>query len=590
MADVDVEPVAGPDQRVCDTILAGFMDYMDADRLISQRAIEHFGTGDWSVQEADALQRLTLHRESVLQAVQQVADLLDGVPDRRGEWRQARTLYQRSISERADQGLAETFFNSVTRRIFTTIGVDNDVELRWFGATTVPRGESRTELFTTLTREGDSAALVESVLASYDLGAPWADVKGDARRVAARLDSFLIEAWGGLNLDGLDMVRPVFYRNKGAYLIGRARYLNRVIPFVLPILHSDKGLRVDTVLLSESQGSRLFGFTRSYFFVDWHSPSEVVGFLKSLLPTKSLHELYTALGYPQHGKSSLYRSLYRHLQTSTDKFVRARGTPGMVMTVFTLVSFNVVFKVIKDRFDPPKNTTRDAVQRRYELVYSRDRVGRMVDAQEFQNLSFDRDRFDPDLLDELLTEAGETVQVIGDQVVIGHTYTERQVYPLNLYLQEMEPDRAETAAIDWGWAIKDLAAANVWPGDLFTKNFGVTRHGTVVFYDYDELTLLEECRFRIIPDSDEPEHEMRSQPWFAVRDGDVFPEQFPTFMSFPKKVPPEVWERFVTVHGDLFTVGFWQGVQAELADGALPEFYPYSEQRRFRRDGSGSPV
>ncbi|MEC8969509.1 MAG: isocitrate dehydrogenase kinase/phosphatase AceK regulatory subunit, partial [Actinomycetota bacterium] len=304
----------GPAQKVCDTLLAGFVDFMAADHLITGRASSHFTKHEWSAQEADALQRLTLHRETVWKAVDQATGLLDDVPDRRGEWRQARNLYQRRIAERGDQGLAETFFNSVTRRIFTTIGVDNDVELRWFGANAVPRGESRTELFTTLVRDGDSAALVKSVLTSFDLGAPWADLAGDARRVAARLDSFLIEAWGGLHLDGLDMVRPILYRNKGAYLIGRARFLNRVTPFVLPILHDDDGLRVDTVLLTETQASRLFGFTRSYFFVDWHSPSELVGFLKSLLPTKSLHELYTAIGYPQHGKSSLYRSLYRHLQ------------------------------------------------------------------------------------------------------------------------------------------------------------------------------------------------------------------------------------------------------------------------------------
>ena len=569
-------------QKITDVILAGFIDYISADRLISREANSYFAEKSWANQEASALRRLTLHRETVWRVVGEATALLDRIPDKRDEWRKARNLYQQKIVERSDQGLAETFFNSVTRRIFTTIGVDNDVELRWFGATTVPRGESRTELFATFVREGDSAALVTSVMNFYNLNAPWANLVNDARQVAARLDSFLIEAWGGIHLDGLDMLRPAFYRNKGAYLIGRARYLNRVTPFILAISHDDAGLKVDTVLLTESQGSRLFGFTRSYFFVDWHNPSELVGFLKSLLPTKSLHELYTAMGYPQHGKSSLYRSLYRHLQTSTDKFIRARGTPGMVMATFTLVSFNVVFKVIKDRFDPPKNTTREAVQRRYELVYSRDRVGRMVDAQEFQNLSFERDRFDSELLEELLTEAGETVQLSGDQVVVSHVYTERQVYPLNLYLQEMSFEKASNAAIDWGWAIKDLAAANVWPGDLFTKNFGVTRHGTVVFYDYDELTLLEECRFRTMPESNEPEHELRSQPWFAVQDGDVFPEQFPMFMAFPRKVPKEIWEHFYTVHNDLFTVEFWENVQRQLAEGDLPEFFPYSDQIRFK--------
>ena len=260
----------------------------------------------------------------------------------------------------------------------------------------------------------------------------------------------------------------------------------------------------------------------------------------------------------------------------------------MVMAVFTLVSFNVVFKIIKDRFDPPKNTTREAVKRRYALVYNRDRVGRMVEAWEFENLSFDRDRFDPELLDDLLATAADSVWVEGDRVVINHVYSERQVYPLNLYLREMTTDKAVAAAIDWGWAIKDLAAANVFPGDLFTKNFGVTNHGNVVFYDYDELVLLEECRFRSIPQSDDPSDEMRSQPWFSIEPGDVFPEQFPTFMAFPNDVSPEVRLRFDEVHSDLYTPAFWKGVQDSLARRDLPDFYPYAEGLRFRRRPTGA--
>jgi len=576
-------------RQIGDTILAGFVDYIAGFRKISRRAQRHFTQREWTEQDTDSRQRLTLHRSTVVQTVERVQSVLDGVADRRGTWRTARAHYKRRIADRSDLTLAETFFNSVTRRTFTTIGVDNDVELRWFGATTVPRGEGRAELFTTASRLRDTSAMVRQILESYDFEAPWADLEADVRRVAARMDSFLIEEWDSLEADGIDMLRPVFYRNKAAYLVGRLRQLNRVTPIVFPILHGADGLRIDTVLLTESQASRLFSFTRSYFFVEWPNPTELVGFLKSLLPMKSLAELYTAIGFPQHGKTSLYRSLYRHLDHSHDKFVRARGTPGMVMAVFTLVSFNVVFKIIKDRFDPPKNTTRQAVRDRYRLVAQHDRVGRMVDAHEFENLSFDRDRFDPDLLDELLTEASLTVRVEGDQVVISHVYTERQVYPLNLYLREMSADRAEAAALDWGWAIKDLAAANIWPGDLFTKNFGVTRHGSVVFYDYDEITLLDACRFRRIPQSDDHEHEMRSTPWFAVEPGDIFPEQFPTFMSFPTDVPREIWERFQTVHGDLFTPDFWIDVQGRLAEDDVPEFFPYPDRLRFRRGGPTSP-
>ena len=574
---------------IADTVYAGYVEYIAAFQNLTRRAAANFTTRSWTSQDADAIKRLLVHAEIVQRTVAEVHPHLRTTPDRRGTWRTARTAYKRRITQRTDLELAETFFNSVTRRIFTTIGVDNDVELRWFGASTLPRGLGRSEMFGTWTRTGGSAAMAQSILESYDFGVPWVDLVGDARRAGARIDAFLLDSWDTLDLDGIDMLATVFYRNKGAYLVGRLRHLNRVTPIVFPIIHGDGGIQIDTVLLTESQASRLFSFTRSYFFVETPKPAELVGFCKSMLPMKSISELYTSVGFHQHGKTTLYRSLYRHMQNSHDKIMRARGTPGMVMSVFTLVSFNVVFKIIKDRFDPPKNTTRQAVRDRYRLVAQHDRVGRMVDAHEFENLSFDRDRFDPDLLDELLTEASLTVRVEGDQVVISHVYTERQVYPLNLYLREMSADRAEAAALDWGWAIKDLAAANIWPGDLFTKNFGVTRHGSVVFYDYDEITLLDACRFRRIPQSDDHEHEMRSTPWFAVEPGDIFPEQFPTFMSFPTDVPREIWERFQAVHGDLFTPDFWIDVQGRLAEDDIPEFYPYPDRLRFRRGGPTSP-
>jgi len=568
---------------IADTVYAGYVQFIARFQNLTRRAAVNFTSRSWAAQDADALKRLAAHTDAVLRTVDEIYPHLRSIPDRRGAWRKARTSYRRRITQRSDLELAETFFNSVTRRIFTTIGVDNDVELRWFGASTLPRGMGRSEMFQTWTRTQDSAAMVHSILGSFDFQVPWSDLDGDARRVAARIDAFLLDSWDALDVDGIDMLGTVFYRNKGAYLVGRLRHLNRVTPIVFPIVHGDDGIQVDTVLLTESQASRLFSFTRSYFFVEAPKPAELVGFCKSMLPMKSISELYTSVGFNQHGKTTLYRSLYRHMQNSHDKIVRARGTPGMVMSVFTLVSFNVVFKIIKDRFDPPKNTTPQAVRGRYRLVAQHDRVGRMVDAHEFENLSFDRDRFDPDLLDELLTEASLTVRVEGDQVVFSHVYTERQVYPLNLYLREMSADRAEAAALDWGWAIKDLAAANIWPGDLFTKNFGVTRHGSVVFYDYDEITLLDACRFRRIPQSDNHEHEMRATPWFAVEPGDVFPEQFPTFMAFPTDVPHEIWNRFQTVHGDLFTADFWIDVQHRLANQDIPEFYPYPDRLRFRR-------
>jgi isocitrate dehydrogenase kinase/phosphatase len=382
-------------------------------------------------------------------------------------------------------------------------------------------------------------------------------------------------------VDSVDVLRPVFYRNKGAYLVGRVRCRNRVIPFVLPLVHGEGGIAVDAVLLDEGAASRVFSFTRSYFHVDWGNPAEIVGFVKSLLPMKPIAELFNSIGYPSHGKTMLYRALYRHLDNSTDTFEIARGVKGMVMTVFTLGSYDVVFKIIKDRFAPPKKTTRGQVMDKYRLVSELDRVGRMVEAMEFENLTFRRDRFSPELLEELTTHAAGTVTVTDTEVVVAHLYAERRLYPLDLYVRESSPDKAKAAVIDYGEAIRDLAAANIFPGDLFAKNFGVTRHGSVVFYDYDELDLITNCVFRAIPESPSYDDELADQPWFRVGDNDVFPEEFVRFMFFPG----ELRDLMRAAHGELFEVAWWRGVQDRIRAGEVLDFYPYPTELRFARAG-----
>ncbi|NNE73792.1 MAG: bifunctional isocitrate dehydrogenase kinase/phosphatase [Acidimicrobiales bacterium] len=543
---------------------------------ITRRAEARFASREWALGQIDAQQRLLLHRAAVERTVDRIGQLLPGEPDRE-EWRHVRRCYADLISGRHDLDLSETFFNSVTRRVFTTIGVDEDLEFRWFGTTAFPRSEFESVAVATFALTDRHEVVVAEVLEAFRLEAPFADLEADADRVAEGLKAACFASWDSEAFDGIDMLLPVFYRNKGAYLIGRVRRLNRVIPFILPLLQTDDGVRIDAALLGESDASRLFSFTRSYFHVEWDNQGELIGFLKSILPMKPIAELYTAIGYNQHGKTALFRAFYRHLEHSTGRFEVARGTKGMVMAVFTLPSFDVVFKIIRDRFAPPKQTTRDEVMGRYKLVFRHDRVGRMVDAQEFENLAFSIDRFTDDLLDELLTECANTVEVHDDQVVIKHLYTERRLYPLDLYLREMGTTRARAAVIEYGNAIKDLAAADIFPGDLFAKNFGVTRHGNVVFYDYDELALLSECNFREIPESQHPEDEMSSTPWFSVAPNDVFPEEFATFMWFPK----DLWPVMREYHGDLFTTDYWRGMQAQLIQGELPDFYPYPDELRF---------
>ncbi len=501
-----------------------FVGYNNDFKSLTRRAARRFAAREFTEHQADTAERLHLHTRSVDSCVKSVRPLADLFADaeQRDMWVQARHGYAQAIAWRPDSELAETFFNSVSRRVFTMVGVDDDLEFRWFGGIALPVVDPGQGEVMTFRRRGTTGELVQSILARYDLGCPWVDPVLDAAKVARAIERHLAETWESTMPVEIDMLAPVFYRNRGAYLVGRIRHLNRVSPLVLALRRVDEGVVCDAVMLDENLTSRIFGFTRSYFHVDTEEPGALVAFVKSVIPLKPVAELYTSIGHSGHGKTSLFRAIYRHLDNSTDRFAPARGVKGMVMIVFTLPSFGVVFKVIRDTFPPSKRTSRSQVQDKYRLVFKHDRVGRMVDAQVFENLAFPRDRFTDELIDELVSEAGRTVTVTDTQVIIDHLYTERRVYPLDLYLREMPVNQARAAVVDYGRAIKDLCAANIFPGDLFTKNFGVTRHGSVVFYDYDELALLEEMNFREIPEAKTYEDEMSDQPWFSIGVDDVY--------------------------------------------------------------------
>jgi len=352
------------------------------------------------------------------------------------------------------------------------------------------------------------------------------------------------------------------------------------LPLVLPLIHAERGIVVDAVLMNQNEASVVFGFSWTYFRVDAPRPHALVDFLLSIMPNKRPDELYTSIGFNKHGKTVLYRSLIEHLRDPAARFAFAEGDEGMVMAVITLPAFNVVFKIIKDSFGAPKNTTRQAVMDKYHFVFVRDRVGRLADAQEYEHLEFPRRCFPDALLEYLLRVAGTTVRADGERVIVRQLYTERRVIPLNLYLRDTDEDAAREAVIDYGTAIKDLAAADIFTGDMLLKNFGVTRNGRVICYDYDELCLLSECRFRRIPQPTSIEEEYAAEPWFHVAEGDVFPEEFKAFL-----VPPgRLRDTFLRAHGDLLDVAFWQGVQRRLAAGEVFDVFPYRRSAELRRE------
>ena len=338
---------------------------------------------------------------------------------------------------------------------------------------------------------------------------------------------------------------------------------------------------MDTLICDEDELSIVFSFTRAYFMVRSPYPFGLVRFLNELLPNKKRSELYAAIGQHKHGKTEFHRGFLAHLRQSNDAFVAAPGIKGMVMTVFTLPSYQTVFKVIRDEFPPQKAVTAAEVREKYHIVKRHDRAGRMADTQEFRNLRLPLDRFAPELIDELRAAAPSALRIEGHQVRIRHLYTERAMTPLNLYIENADQATLIEALDEYGNAIKQLAAANIFPGDMLLKNFGVTRHRRVVFYDYDEISALTDVNFRAVPEPRTPEEELAAEPWFSVGKNDVFPEEFRRFL-FGKA---EIKRLFAALHGELFTPEYWRGLQRAILDGKTMDVFPYRRKRRFSTQG-----
>ena len=552
-----------------------FLAFDESFGAVTRRAPQRFATRDWRSAQQDAVERLQLYRRAVEQALGELERSL-GPDPRPGSSTQAlKERYAALVAGRNDRELAETFFNSIARRLFGIRGVDPALE---FVASDVGPVAPRSLLaYERHSRAGANSDFLTRLLLRARVAAPWADLESDARAVAARVETS-VGRWPGGAIAS-DVVPALFYRGKGAYLVGRlCGRGDRQLPLVLALLNEGEGVRVDAVLLDEASASIVFGFTRSYFAVETACPAALVGFLKAIMPGKRLDELYTALGHNRHGKTELYRELAQHLRDSETRFEPAPGERGMVMAVFTLPSFDLVFKVIRDGFPEPKTITRQGVMEKYDLVFRHDRAGRLVDAQEFEHLRFRRARFSAPVLGELLATAAGSVIAGEDYVDIRHVYLERRLRPLNLYVAESSPGEARAAVIDYGQAIRDLAATNIFPGDVLLKNFGVTRHGRVVFYDYDELARVTDCRFRRLPVPRDDDEERAAEPWFYVGPNDVFPEEFVPFLG----LRPALLSAFRAAHGELLTPEYWRHLQARIEGGEIVDIFPYRPEQRLR--------
>ncbi len=558
-------------------ILGAYYRYFYQFKRITKRAKIRFENRDWHGIQSDARERISYYRQAVGDTTTEVKNLLTDVDDGESVWKETKEFYTHEIKNFNTRNIAETFYNSIYRHSHKGLGADADN--MFVHATATYREFKSTEpIFHSFGIDPSFDYVFESILRRYRFDAHWQDQQRDVNYLVSVLQDFIRRRQLSIQSFRIETIKSLFFRNKGAYIVGRMISDYETIPFVMPLLHHEDGIFVDALLLEDSDVSSIFSYNRSYFLVDVDIASEMVDFLKSILPLKSLGELYNSLGFEKHGKTVFYRDFLRHLEISDDQFAVAPGIKGMVMHVFTLPSYNVVFKVIMDKFSPPKQVTQNEVKQKYDLVNQHDRVGRMTDSHMFENLVFDRARFSEEHLSELMRDAPSKIIVTKDSVEIKHLYVEKKMIPLNLYLESANPADAEDVIREYGKAIKQLAAVNIFPGDMLLKNFGVTRLKRVVFYDYDEIGFLTDYNFRRIPEPRNDWEEMSAEPYYHVGVNDIFPEEFPRFLIGN----PELRALFFKHHGDLYSVDYWQNVQEQLRQKKILDVYPYRNRKRFK--------
>jgi isocitrate dehydrogenase kinase/phosphatase len=576
---------------IAQALVDGFDRHYRLFRATSAAAKGRFEMADWHSQQRAQAERIAFYDQRVDEAVQRLRGELAVEEVGMDTWQQAKLHYIGLLVDHHQPELAETFFNSVTAKLLHRSYFHNDfIFVRPAVSTEYIEDDAPGSLPTYRAYYPTRETLHETwkrIVTNFQLERGFEDLDRDVDHVVQAMLGELGGFRPRANFQ-IQVLSSLFYRNKGAYLVGKVINGFHETPLALPILHkvadgAEGRLVIDAALFGEDDLLMIFSYARAYFMVDMEVPSATVQFLRSMMPRKPRHELYNALGLQKHGKNLFYRDFMAHQRHSSDKFRIAPGIKGMVMLVFDLPSFPYVFKVIKDYYPPQKDTTRELIKSKYLLVKQHDRVGRMADTLEFSNVAFPLARFEDELVDELKKFCPSVLEISdrdGDgqtELILKHVYIERRMIPLNIYLQEAGPEQLAHAVVEYGNAIKDLVAANIFPGDMLWKNFGVTRHGKVVFYDYDEIEYLTDCDFRRVPAPRHEEDEMSGEVWYAVNKGDVFPETFGPFLLGN----PRVRDIFMAHHADLLDAAFWQGCKERILAGHVHDVFPYEAGKRF---------
>lgn len=567
-------------KAIAQTILDGFENHFKLFSKITAGAQQRFERADWVAVQKASRDRIYYYTQRVDETIDKLQHEFDIQKLSDHNFKELKLRYILLLLNHKQPQLAESYYNTVFCKLFHRSYYSNDNIFVRSSVSTEYLDFDHKVYHNYYPAKHGIRSTIENILDSFNLSIPFENKQGDIRRIIHYLRKNLPRIRYNANLRFyLKILNSLFYRNKAAYIIGIAVSGHETTPFIIPLLHNDKGnLAVDAVLLDEREHSTIFSFSRAYFMVETEVPSATVSFLQNILPTKTSAEIYSAIGFHKQSKTVFYRDFLYHLKHSEDDMIIAPGIKGMVMMVFTLPSYPYVFKVIKDKFPPQKKgITRETVIEKYQLVKQHDRVGRMADSMEYSSVALPRNRMTEALLDELMATCRNSIEEDGELLIIKHLFIERRMQPLNLYISEATDDELDHVILGYGNAIRQMAAANIFPGDMLYKNFGVTRNNRVVFYDYDEVCYQTECNFRKIPDSPFGEDHIPSGQWYSVGPHDVFPEEFEGFFcSHPRVRAP-----FLKYHKELLSSEFWKQKQSDIKSGVQEDVFPYSPKKRF---------
>ncbi len=571
--------MASQAKRIAKVIIKGFDRHFQLFTKITRGAKQRFESADWEADDKARVERIDYYDMRVREAIQKLREKREASLSSPELWREVKLQYMDLVYDHKQPELAESFYNSMFCNLFHRTYYNNRNIFVRAGLATDSLDMEAPVYDSYYPRVDTLDEVLEKLLRSFSWNLAWEDMARDIGLIRQRMLPYFSQRQYALLPAQIEILSSPFYRNKAAYLVGRMVVEGKYQGFVLPVLRSEVGeLYVDAMLTDPDQLGIVFSFTRAYFMVDCAVPAALVEFLESILPSKTSADLYTAIGFQKQGKTLFYRDFLNHLAHSRDQFITAPGIEGMVMSVFTLPSYPYVFKLIKDKFAPPKDVDHATVRAKYQFVKTRDRVGRMADTLEFSSVAFPIERISPPLLEKLKKDIPSQLEIDGDYLIIQHLYIEKRMVPLNIFIEYATDEQLEEAVRDYGNSIKDMARANIFPGDMLIKNFGVTRQNRVIFYDYDELCTMEEINFRRIPPPRTPEQEMATEPWYAVAQEDFFPEEFERFvMSHPR-----MRELFRQHHSDLLDPQWWKDTVIDIDHGKRADVFPYSQKARFK--------